>query len=147
MSQIYTQEELEKLSYVELQKLAALLEVEGAQIKRTRHIFIDQFWQRMSARPIKAAELDEGELAAARLDEQPTLFAKAEGKLYAFSDRCPHKGFPLHKGKLEGHILTCAYHGGKFDVRSGECLKHPYETLPCRRFAVTVREDGKVECK
>ena len=147
MSRNYTQEELEKLGYDELRKLAAELEVEGARIKQTRHVFIAQFWQRMNTQPIKASELGEGELAAMRVDNQPIVFAKAEGKIYAFSDRCPHKGFPLHRGKLEGHVLTCAYHGGKFDARSGQCLKHPYETLPCQRFAVTVREDGTIECE
>jgi nitrite reductase/ring-hydroxylating ferredoxin subunit len=147
MSQSYSREELELLSYDELRKLSAELELEGAQIKRTRHLFIEQFWQRMNRRPVEAVELKEGELAATRIDEQQIVFAKAKGKIYAFSDRCPHKGFPLHKGKLEGAVLTCAYHGGKFDVQSGKCLKHPYETSPCRRFTVTVRDDGRVECK
>src|SRR5262245_11592781 len=147
MSQNYSQEELTKLSYEELKKLAAELELEGAQIKKTRHLFIEQFWLRMNTQPIQASQLDEGKLAAARIDGQPILFAKVEDQIYGFSDRCPHKGFPLHKGKLEGHILTCAYHGGKFDVRNGKCMKHPYETLPCRRFAVTVRDDGTIQCK
>ena len=147
MNQSYNREELEQLSHAELKKLAAELEMEGAQIKKTRHYFIAEFWRRLENRPVKVAELGEGELAAVRLGEEPIVFAKVEDKVYAFNDRCPHKGFPLHKGSLEGHTLTCAYHGGKFDLRNGQCLKHPYATYPCQSFAVDVAEDGTIECK
>ena len=147
MNQTHSREELEQLSHAELKKLAAELEMEGVQIKETRHYFIDEFWRRIEDRPIKVAELSDGEMAAVRIGNKPIVFAKVEDKIYAFSDRCPHKGFPLHKGSLEGHTLTCAYHGGKFDIRSGQCLKHPYATYPCQSFAVDVAQDGTVECK
>lgn len=147
MNRDYSREELEQLSHAELKKLAAELEMEGAQIKKTRHYFIDEFWRRLGDRPIAAAELSDGELGATHIGNNPILFAKAAGKLCAFDDRCPHKGFPLHKGSLDGHTLTCAYHGGKFDIRSGACLKHPYETFPCQSFVVEVAEDGTIESK
>ena len=147
MNQTHSREELEQLSHAELKKLAAELEMEGAQIKETRHYFIDEFWRRIEDRPIKVVELSDGEMAAVRIGNKPIVFAKVEDKIYAFNDRCPHKGFPLHKGSLEGHTLTCAYHGGKFDIRSGQCLKHPYATYPCQSFAVDVAQDGTVQCK
>ena len=147
MNQPSTREELAKLSHAELMKLAAELEMEGAQIKKTRHHFISEFWRRIENRPLNVAKLGEGEMAAVRLGDQPIVFAKVDDKIYAFNDRCPHKGFPLHKGSLDGHALTCAYHGGKFDIRNGQCLKHPYATYPCQSFAVDVAEDGTIECK
>ena len=147
MNQAYSREELEQLCHAELKKLAAELEMEGAQIKKTRHFFIAEFWRRIESRPIKVAELGKGELAAVRVGDKPIVFAKVEDKVFAFDDRCPHKGFPLHKGSLDGHTLTCAYHGGKFDIRSGQCLKHPYATFPCKSFTVHVADDGTVECK
>jgi nitrite reductase/ring-hydroxylating ferredoxin subunit len=147
MNRTYTREELEKLTHDDLQKLSLELEREGAQIKKVRHYFIEEFWQRLKARPLRAPDLGEGEMAGVRVGDIPMLFAKVEGKIYAFNDRCPHKGFPLHKGTLEGHTLTCAYHGGKFDLRDGRCLKHPYETYPCQSFAVAVSDDGTIECK
>jgi 3-phenylpropionate/trans-cinnamate dioxygenase ferredoxin component len=147
MNRTYTREELEGLPYDELKKLAGDLEREGPEIKRVRHYFVAEFWKRIQTEPLKAPELGAGEMAAVRIGDKSILFAKVEDKIYAFNDRCPHKGFPLHKGTLEGHTLTCAYHGGKFDVRSGACLKHPYETYPCMSFAVTVLEDGTIEAK
>jgi nitrite reductase/ring-hydroxylating ferredoxin subunit len=147
MSKTYSREELEKLTYNELKKLSAELEMEGARIKKARRCFVDEFWKRIGEQRIKALELGEGEMVAAVIGSQPILFVKVEGKIYAFNDRCPHKGFPLHKGTLSGHTLTCAYHGGQFDVRSGACLKHPYATYPCMRFEVDVLDDGTIECK
>src|SRR5262247_986874 len=144
MNKTYSREELDGLGYDELKKLATELELEGAQIKKVRHNFIDEFWRRINERPVKAPELGEGEMVAARIGNQPILFVKVDGQIRAFDDRCPHKGFPLHKGTLEGHTLTCAYHGGKFDVRNGACLKHPYETYPCMSFAVTASDDGTI---
>ena len=147
MNRDYSREELEGLTRDELNRLAAELELEGAQIKKVRHYFIDEFWRRIGDRPVKVAELNDGELASARIGDKPILFAKVEDKIYAFSDRCPHKGFPLHKGSLDGYTLTCAYHGGQFDIRNGQCLKHPYATYPCQSFAVDVAQDGTIECK
>ena len=147
MNRTYTREELERIPYDELKRLAGELEREGAEIKKTRHYFIAEFWKRIQAQPLAARELGEGRMAAVRIGDKSVLFARVKDKIYAFNDRCPHKGFPLHKGALEGHTLTCAYHGGKFDVRSGACLKHPYETHPCMSFGVTVLEDGTVEPK
>ena len=147
MTREYSREEIENLPVDELKRLAAELEYEGAQIKKKRHYFIEEFWRRIKNGPVKAAELGEGKLAGLQIGGEPIVFAKVDNKLYAFNDRCPHKGFPLHKGSLEGHTLTCAYHGGEFDIRTGQCLKHPYATYPCRSFSVHVADDGQIECK
>ena len=47
-----------------------------------------------------------------------------EGKFYAISNRCAHEGGPLSEGILEGHIVTCPWHGWKYSVIDG---KAPHE--------------------
>jgi nitrite reductase (NADH) small subunit len=47
-----------------------------------------------------------------------------EGKFYAISNRCAHEGGPLSEGVLEGHIVTCPWHGWKYSVIDG---KAPHE--------------------
>jgi nitrite reductase/ring-hydroxylating ferredoxin subunit/multimeric flavodoxin WrbA len=42
------------------------------------------------------------------------------GNFYAISDICAHKGGPLSKGILKKNIVTCPWHGWKYDVRSGK---------------------------
>ncbi len=53
-----------------------------------------------------------------------------EGRLFAFDDFCPHSGGPMHRGELEGFVLTCPLHGWRFDLeRQGEEL-HGLRPLP-----------------
>ena len=47
--------------------------------------------------------------------------SNVDGEYYACTNTCPHMEGPLGEGKLNGHILTCPYHGWQFDVRSGQC--------------------------
>ena len=37
----------------------------------------------------------------------------------AVDNRCPHMGFPLHRGTLRDGILTCHWHHARFDLESG----------------------------
>lgn len=54
--------------------------------------------------------------------KQIALFA-ADDAIYACNNRCPHEGYPLREGTLaDGCVLTCNWHGWKFDLRSGENL-------------------------
>lgn len=53
------------------------------------------------------------------------LYRTANGELYALEDACPHRGVALHKGKVHGCTLACAYHGWEFDG-TGECVNIPY---------------------
>jgi nitrite reductase/ring-hydroxylating ferredoxin subunit len=42
-----------------------------------------------------------------------------DGRVHAVDNRCPHMGFPLHRGTLQGGILTCHWHHARFDLESG----------------------------
>ncbi len=42
-----------------------------------------------------------------------------DDKIYAIDNRCPHMGFPLHKGSVKDCILTCHWHHARFDLTSG----------------------------
>jgi 3-phenylpropionate/trans-cinnamate dioxygenase ferredoxin component len=143
-----TRPELEKMTYDQLDELATELADEDEEIKKIRHYFIDEFWKRMPEKAIAPSDLGEGEITGSLLNDTPILWAKVEGEIYAMSNKCPHRGFPLHhKGKLEGHTLTCGYHGGQFDIRTGACLKHPTETYPCETFDVQTADDGTIVCQ
>nr|MDQ6909395.1 Rieske 2Fe-2S domain-containing protein [Actinomycetota bacterium] len=40
----------------------------------------------------------------------------------ALDDRCPHMGFPLHRGTVENGLVTCHWHHARFDLASGGTL-------------------------
>jgi renierapurpurin 18,18'-hydroxylase len=53
------------------------------------------------------------------------LYRATNGQLHALEDACPHRGIALHKGKVQGCNLACAYHGWEFDG-TGDCVGIPY---------------------
>ena len=50
---------------------------------------------------------------------QPVCVFWHEGRAYALDDRCPHMGFPLHRGSVENGLVTCHWHHARFDLSSG----------------------------
>lgn len=74
-----------------------------------------------------AAQLRAGRpLALRRFGEELVLWRDAEGRVAGLPDRCPHRGVPLHNGKIrEGHI-ECPFHGFRFDA-GGQCTRMPCE--------------------
>ena len=41
------------------------------------------------------------------------------GKFYCLDNVCPHRGGPLAEGTLDGNVVTCPWHGWRFDVTTG----------------------------
>ena len=64
-----------------------------------------------------------------------------EGEVHAIDNRCPHMGFPLHRGSLADGILTCHWHHARFDLCTGGTFDQWADEL--RRFPVEV-EDGEI---
>lgn len=52
------------------------------------------------------------------------MYRTMTGNPVAVRNRCPHRSFPLAKGKLIGDVLVCGYHGMQFD-ESGRCVNMP----------------------
>ena len=52
------------------------------------------------------------------------LFKLSDG-YYAIEDTCPHAGGPLSEGPLNVEVVTCPWHGSRFDVRTGAVLGPP----------------------
>jgi nitrite reductase/ring-hydroxylating ferredoxin subunit len=58
----------------------------------------------------------------AKADAQPVCVFWDGEAAYAVDDRCPHMGFPLHRGTVEAGLLTCHWHHARFDLASGGTL-------------------------
>jgi vanillate O-demethylase monooxygenase subunit len=72
------------------------------------------------ARP---SEVTEQPLQVMLLGE-PWVLYRADGRIRAFADRCPHRLTPLSIGQCAGGIIQCAYHGWRFDA-DGDCIEIP----------------------
>jgi vanillate O-demethylase monooxygenase subunit len=65
------------------------------------------------------------ELLGRRLaDLGVALYRTSAGAVVAFEDRCPHRAFPLSRGRLDGDRVVCGYHGFAFDS-GGRCVHVP----------------------
>jgi nitrite reductase/ring-hydroxylating ferredoxin subunit len=91
----------------------------------------------------RAASLEELE-AKGRLvvsvDGHTICFLSEAGEVYAVDNRCPHMGFPLHRGSVADGILTCHWHHARFDLCTGGTFDQWADEL--RRFPVEVDGDG-----
>ena len=66
------------------------------------------------------------------------LFADGD-EVHAVDNRCPHMGFPLHRGSVCDGILTCHWHHARFDLRTGGTFDQFADDL--RRFPVAIDGD------
>ena len=67
-----------------------------------------------------------------------------EGEIVAIDGVCPHQGGPLGKGRLNGCIVTCPWHGWQFNVNSGQHELNPsiaQAAFPTRRVGDTIEVD------
>ncbi len=83
---------------------------------------------------------DDGYLLT-KVGSLPVVVFDDGGELFAIEDRCPHMGFPLHRGTVECGLVTCHWHHARFDLASGGTLD-PWAD-DTRAFDVHV-EDGSV---
>ena len=71
------------------------------------------------------AELERDGPKVVTVEGRTVLVLLDQGKVYALDNRCPHMGFPLHRGTVRDGILTCHWHHAKFDLAGG-CTFDPF---------------------
>ena len=71
------------------------------------------------------AELEREGRKVISADGRTILVLLDGGKVYALDNRCPHMGFPLHRGTVQDGILTCHWHHARFDLKGG-CTLDPF---------------------
>ena len=72
----------------------------------------------------------------------PVTVYRVADQFYVTDDTCSHgKASLAEDGELEGHCVTCGWHDGKFDIRTGEALCAPC-TAPIRIYPVVVTDSG-----
>ena len=63
---------------------------------------------------------DDGFLARTFLDRPWLVYRLSDGDWAMIADRCPHRFAPLSKGRREGDLIICGYHGLGF-AANGSC--------------------------
>lgn len=86
-------------------------------------------------------DLAVGSTRLVKVDGHRLCVARTESGVYAVDHDCPHEGYGLTQGQLDGELLTCAWHNWKFDVRTGACVVGQ-DAVPTHD--VDVDDDGSI---
>lgn len=87
-------------------------------------------------------ELQEKGVLTGKAGSQPVCVFWHDGQAFAIDDRCPHLGFPLHRGTVENGLVTCHWHHARFDLCSGGTLDPFADDV--RAYPVTI-DGGRVQ--
>lgn len=71
------------------------------------------------------------------------VVANVNGSFYAMRGACNHQGGPLADGELDGNVITCPWHGARWDVTTGKLVEFPME-LDDEPHYKTIIENGSV---
>jgi nitrite reductase/ring-hydroxylating ferredoxin subunit len=65
------------------------------------------------------AQVPKNSLVKVLAEGKHVLLANVGGEIYAMDAVCTHEAGPLEEGILDGTTLTCSWHEGRYDVRTG----------------------------
>jgi ethylbenzene dioxygenase ferredoxin subunit len=92
---------------------------------------------------VKTSEVSEGQPVPVSVEGLPALAVYRLGdEFYVTDNLCTHGNAMLTDGFQEGAIIECPFHGGAFDIRSGEAVQFPCQ-VPLKTYPVVI-QDGYV---
>lgn len=71
------------------------------------------------------AELPIGAMLRVTRGDLDLLLAHTPAGIVAVDDRCPHMAAPLSLGDLDGCVVACPLHAGRFDLCTGDPVQMP----------------------
>ncbi len=88
---------------------------------------------------VKVAEVMQVPLGTAKVVQtggKTLALFNVGGTFYAIDNSCTHVGGPLGEGRVEGGVVTCPWHGSRFDVTTGQVVgppaRRPVTSYPVR---------------
>ena len=79
----------------------------------------------------ETADLNPGECKVVEVAGKTLALFNVNGTFYVLDNTCLHRGGPLGEGELEGSIVTCPWHGWRWDVTSGANTNNPSVQVAC----------------
>ena len=87
------------------------------------------------------SEIDPGSAKAVQAGGEGRSIAlfNVDGRIFATDNQCPHMGYPLTRGVVRNGVLSCDWHGRRFDLESGGCFNNMCDDLAV--FPVEMRDE------
>ena len=67
----------------------------------------------------KTCDIPPGKSIGVHCHGEDIAVFNVDGVFFACSNRCPHAGAPLQGGMIAGTVLSCPWHGWRFDLAAG----------------------------
>jgi len=87
------------------------------------------------------AEVPPGTGRQVQVSGRAVAIYNVDGTVHAIDGTCTHRGGPLGEGELVESVVTCPWHGARFDVTTGAVLGPP-ATQRLISHAVTVQGEA-----
>lgn len=84
------------------------------------------------------SRLPVGSAAAVEVDGEEIAVFHTEAGLFAVDNDCLHMAAPLSRGGVLDHVVTCPWHGWRYDLRDGRRVDR--RGSPTRTHDVEVRD-------
>ena len=84
-------------------------------------------------------DLKPGEGKVVNVNETEVALYNVDGEFFAINNTCLHRGGPLGEGFLEGDVVTCPWHGWRYNVKTGANAMLP--TTKVANYQVKVEGD------
>jgi biphenyl 2,3-dioxygenase ferredoxin component len=90
----------------------------------------------------KVEEVASGEVRRVEAGTMTVAVYNLEGEFFVTDDACTHGPGSLSEGFVEGDVIECNFHQGRFNIRTGEVVAPPC-MIPVKTYAAIV-EGGRV---
>jgi nitrite reductase/ring-hydroxylating ferredoxin subunit len=92
------------------------------------------------------ADLPAGSMRRVTFGDLDILLAHTSAGIVAVDDRCPHMSAPLSIGGLDGCVVACPLHSGRFDLSTGDVVRMPTTggLLPDGTYVPTWAPEGQL---
>jgi len=80
-------------------------------------------------------DMQPGSMKMAKVGERRVVVIRTASGFSALDNACPHQGYGLATGSLEGDLVTCQWHNWKFRASDGTCVIGE-EDVPCHQVRI-----------
>jgi nitrite reductase/ring-hydroxylating ferredoxin subunit len=90
------------------------------------------------------ADFPEGTMKMVKVDGHRVCLVHTSDGVHAIDHACPHEGYGLTQGDLQGDLVTCEWHNWKFRVTDGACVLGEEDV---RVHECEIGEDGAIRVR
>ena len=85
------------------------------------------------------ADVPPGKILEKKIMARRVAVVNENGNLFGIESDCKHMRASLAKGKITDGIVTCPWHGWKYDLKTGNCLT--VDKFQLKKYEIEIEDD------